>query len=257
MAKKKNTNRQPSTPEAKKQATVLTIVAIIAALVMILAANPWKTTSGTARQASSQSQSAETQRDGKDGSGKTKKTAKPSGTLTEQARTMFTGDVESIANEARDLLNAPEDSNVDSLSNLLYRHGRTDLAEATELYDAIGQQQDVETIRTLAREWWPKAMQAAVDARRDALSSNLDGAARAADRLDDSSLASTQDCSDLRGAYVTAKQLVDGSSTDYDALTRAQQNLTAAMSGCATNLSQSDMEKVFGEPQGSTQGKDE
>ena len=29
------------------------------------------------------------------------------------------------------------------------------------------------------------------------------------------------------------------------------------MSGCATNLSQSDMEKVFGEPQGSTQGKDE
>ena len=100
-------------------------------------------------------------------------------------------------------------------------------------------------------------MQAAVDARRDDLSSNLDGAARAADRLDDSSLASTQDCSDLRGAYVTAKQLVDGSSTDYDALTQAQQNLTAAMSGCATNLSQSDMEKVFGEPQGFTQGKDE
>lgn len=253
---KKNTTRQPSTPEAKKQAVILTIVAVIAVLVMVLAVNPWKTTSGATSHTSGQSQSSGTRQD-KRGESKQKKTVKPSGTLTEQAQSMFTGDAESIANEARDLLNAPEDSNVDSLSNLLYRHGQTDLAEATELYDAIGQQQDVETIRALAREWWPKAMRAAIDARRDDLSSNLAGAARAADRLDDNSLTSTKDCSGLRGAYETAKQLVDSSSTDYDALTQAQQKLTAAMSGCATNLSRSDMEKVFGEPQGSTKGKDE
>ena len=65
---------------------------------------------------------------------------------------MFTGDAEQISNDVRDLLNAPENSNVDTLSTLLYRHGRQDLAEATDLYDAIGKEEDDETIRSLARE---------------------------------------------------------------------------------------------------------
>ena len=78
----------------------------------------------------------------------------------------------------RDLLNAPENSNVDTLGNLLYRHNRQDLAEATDLYDAIGQQKDIDTIRSLAREWYPQAMQAGIEARRDDLSSGLDNTAR-------------------------------------------------------------------------------
>ena len=70
---------------------------------------------------------------------------------------MFIGDAEQIADDVRDLLNAPENSNVDTLGNLLYRHNRQDLAEATDLYDAIGQQKDIDTIRSLAREWYPQA----------------------------------------------------------------------------------------------------
>lgn len=91
---------------------------------------------------------------------------------------MFTGDAEQIADDVRDLLNAPENSNVDTLGNLLYRHNRQDLAEATDLYDAIGQQKDIDTIRSLAREWYPQAMQAGIEARRDDLSSGLDNTAR-------------------------------------------------------------------------------
>ena len=43
---------------------------------------------------------------------------------------------------------------------------------------------------------------------------------------------------------------MDSKSDDYDALTKAQQNLTTAMSGCATNLDPTNREKVFGQPQG-------
>ena len=39
-------------------------------------------------------------------------------------------------------------------------------------------------------------------------------------------------------------------SDDSDALTKAQQNLTTAMSGCATNLDPTEREIVFGQPQG-------
>lgn len=85
---------------------------------------------------------------------------------------MFTGDAEQIADDVRDLLNAPENSNVDTLGNLLYRHNRQDLAEATDLYDAIGQQKDIDTIRSLAREWYPQAMQAV--SRRDETTSRPD-----------------------------------------------------------------------------------
>ena len=107
-----------------------------------------------------------------------KKTTKPSGSLQQQAQSMFIGDAEQIADDVRDLLNAPENSNVDTLGNLLYRHNRQDLAEATDLYDAIGQQKDIDTIRSLAREWYPQAMQAGIEARRDDLLSGLDNTAR-------------------------------------------------------------------------------
>lgn len=147
-------------------------------------------------------------------------------------------------------MNAPENSNVDTLSTLLYRHGRQDLAEATDLYDAIGQQKDIDTIRTLAREWYPQAMRAAIEARHSDLSDGLDNTAKSVTTIQQDNLENTQGCGDIKNAYETAKQLVDSKSDDYDALTKAQQDLTTATSGCATNLDPKDLEKVFGQPQG-------
>ena len=63
-------------------------------------------------------------------------------------------------------------------------------------------------------------------------------------------LENMQGCGDIKNAYETAKRLVDSKSDDYDALTKVQQDLTAATSGCATNLDPKDLEKVFGQPQG-------
>lgn len=128
----KNKHRQASTPESKKQAAVWCAIAIIAITVMVLVANPWKQqTSATSTPQSSQSAQTRSHKQEQE-----KKTTKPSGTLQQQAQSMFTGDAEQIADDVRDLLNAPENSNVDTLGNLLYRHNRQDLAEATDLYDA-------------------------------------------------------------------------------------------------------------------------
>lgn len=240
----KNKHRQASTPESKKQAAIWCAIAIIAITVMVLIANPWKQQTSTPA-ATQSSQSTQTQ-----SHKQKKKKTKPSGSLQQQAQSMFTGDAEQIADDVRDLLNAPENSNVDTLSNLLYRHDRQDLAEATDLYDAIGQQKDIDTIRSLAREWYPQAMQAGIEARRDDLSSGLDNTAREVATIKQDNLSGTQGCGDLKAAYETARQLVDSKSDDYDALTKAQQNLTTAMSGCATNLDPTDREKVFGQPQG-------
>ena len=134
---------------------------------------------------------------------------------------MFTGDAEQIADDVRDLLNAPENSNVDTLGNLLYRHNRQDLAEATDLYDAIGQQKDIDTIRSLAREWYPQAMQAGIEARRDDLV-QLDNTARRVATIKQDDLSARKGCGDLKAAYETAarKRLVDSKSDDYDALTK-------------------------------------
>ena len=130
----KNKHRQASTPESKKQAAVWCAIAIIAITVMVLVANPWKQQTSTTSTPQS-SQSAQTRSHKQN---KKKKTTKPSGTLQQQAQSMFIGGAEQIADDVRDLLNAPENSNVDTLGNLLYRHNRQDLAEATDLYDAIG-----------------------------------------------------------------------------------------------------------------------
>lgn len=238
--------REPSTPESKRQAALLCVAAIIAAGAMILLANPWSQSAGTATQdAQTTSTGTATQDDTAD-----KDDTADTEDLSQQAQAMFTGDAEQIASDVRDLLNAPESSNVDTLSNLLYRHGRQDLAEASDLYDAIGRQDDIDTIRSLARAWYPQAMAAAIDARLEDISSGLDSTADSITVIDESDLAGTQGCGDLKAAYETARQLVDSSSRDYDALTGAQQELTGALSGCATNLSQSDLEKVFGQAQG-------
>lgn len=248
----KNKHRQASTPESKKQAAVWCAIAIIAITVMVLAANPWKQqTSATSTPQSSQS--AQTRSHKQD---KKKKTTKPSGSLQQQAQSMFIGDAEQIADDVRDLLNAPENSNVDTLGNLLYRHNRQDLAEATDLYDAIGQQKDIDTIRTLAQEWYPQAMQTAIEARRDDLSDGLDNIAGNVEKIQANNLTGTQGCRDMAGAYETARKLVDTKSADYDALTKAQQDLTAALSGCATNLTADDQAKVFGQPQGTLDDKE-
>jgi len=93
-------------------------------------------------------------------------------------------------------------------------------------------------------------MQAGIEARRDDLSSGLDNTAREVATIERDDLSGTQGCGDLKAAYETAKRLVDSKSDDYDALTKAQQNLTTAMSGCATNPDPTAREKVFGQPQG-------
>lgn len=241
--RKNKTPRDPSTPEAKRQAALLCAAAVIAAGAMVALANPWSrsdttTTSQTTQSAATDDDAqADTVENDADGT-------------RQRAEHLFDGDAEQIADDVRGLLNAPEASNVDTLSNLLYRHGRQDLAEADDLYDAIGRQDDIDTIRTLAREWYPQAMEAATDARLEDLSSGLDSTAASIDVIDASGLSGTQGCGDLKAAYETAKRLVDSTSRDYDALTSAQQDLTGALSGCATNLSQTDLEKVFGQAQG-------
>lgn len=239
--------RPASTPSQVRQARVWIIIAVIGVMLMVLAFNPWRSTGGTATGSASASSSATS-------SGHPSKKAR-NGTLEQQAATMFTGDAESIADEVRELLNAPEDSNVDTLSNLLYRHDHRDLAEASDLYDAIGSERPVERVRALARQWYPQAMRAAIDARLDDLESALSGAGRAADRLDRLGSADAS-CKSLRGAYETAKSLVNGKSQDYDALTKAQQDLTSATSGCAASLEGDQLTKVFGQAQGSTDGTD-
>lgn len=240
--------RPISTPSQVRQARVWIIIAIIGVLLMVLAFNPWRSTGGTATESTSASSSATSSEDSSKKMG--------NGTLEQQAATMFTGDAESIADEVRELLNAPEDSNVDTLSNLLYRHDHQDLAEANDLYDAIGSKRPVERIRALARQWYPQAMQAAIDARLDDLESALSSAGRAADRLDRLGSADAS-CKNLRGAYETAKSLVNGKSQDYDALTKAQQDLTSATSDCAAGLEGDQLTKVFGQVQGSTDDTDE
>lgn len=235
--RKNKTPRKPSTPEAKRQAALLCAAAIIAAGAMVVLANPWNRSDTEATSQTTQSTTTDTTRNDTDD-------------LRQRAEHLFNGDAEQIAEDVRDLLNAPESSNVDTLSNLLYRHGRQDLAEASDLYDAIGRQDDIDTIRSLAREWYPQAMEAAIAARLEDLSSGLDSTAASITVIDESDLAGTQGCGDLKTAYTAAKQLVDSTSRDYDALTAAQQDLTSALSGCATNLSPSDLEKVFGQAQG-------
>lgn len=238
--------RKSSTPESKKQAAVWCAIAIIAVTVMVAAMNPWHQPATTA-----QSEPAGQTQTHSPTKAERKTKNKPSGSLRQQAQAMFSAKTaEQIADSVRDLLNAPENSNVDTLGNLLYRHNRQDLAEATDLYDAIGQQKDIDTIRSLAREWYPQAMQAGIEARRDDLSSGLDNTAREVATIKQDDLSGTQGCGDLKAAYETAKRLVDSKSDDYDALTKAQQNLTTAMSGCATNLDPTNREKVFGRPQG-------
>lgn len=239
--------RPASTPSQVRQARVWIIIAVIGVLLMVLAFNPWRSTGGTATGSASASSSATS-------SGHPSKKVR-NGTLEQQAATMFTGDAESIADEVRELLNAPEDSNVDTLSNLLYRHDHQDLAEASDLYDAIGSERPVERVRALARQWYPQAMRAAIDARLDDLESALSGAGRAADRLDRLGSADAS-CKSLRSAYETAKSLVNGKSQDYDALTKAQRDLTSATSGCAASLEGDQLTKVFGQAQGSTDGTD-
>lgn len=236
--------REPSSPKAKKQAALLCCLAVVAAAVMLLLLNPFNGSGDSTDTDTATRQSQSTR------SEKKKATTKKTGTLERKAEGMFTGDAEQIADEARDLLNAPADSNVDTLSNLLYRHGEQDLAEATDLYDAIGSERDIKTIRRLARQWYPQAMRAAIEARRTDLSSGLDDLAREVKAIDANGLAGTEGCGDMKGAYRTAKKLVTGKSNDYDALTKAQQDLTAAVSGCATNLGSADQAKVFGQPQG-------
>lgn len=244
--------RKSSTPESKKQAAIWCAIAIIAVTVMIAAMNPWHQPATTAQSApTGQTQTHSPTKAER----KTKN--KPSGSLRQQAQATFSDKTaEQIADSVRDLLNAPENSNVDTLGNLLYRHNRQDLAEATELYDAIGQQKDIDTIRTLAQEWYPKAMQTAIEARRDDLSDGLDNIAGNVEKIQANNLTGTQGCRDMAGAYETARKLVDTKSADYDALTKAQQDLTAALSGCATNLTADDQAKVFGQPQGTLDDKE-
>ena len=250
MNKQKH-HRPASTPEQKRQAVKAAVAAVAALVVMLLLFNPWWHRAGDTQSASSPDTTASPSASG--GQSADDAESKKATGLEDKARGMFTGDAPAIANEVRDLLNAPEDSNVDSLSNLLYRHGHQDLAEASDVYDAIGREQPVDAIRGLAREWYPKAMRAAIDARTADIGSSLDGAKRAADgigKLDADGLA--QSCSSLSGAYERARKLVDGKSDDYDALTQAQQDLTSSMSGCATDLNETDRTSVFGQPQGST-----
>lgn len=88
----KNKHRQASTPESKKQAVVWCAIAIIAITVMVLVANPWKQqTSTTSMPQSSQSTQTRSHKQNKK-----KKTTKPSGTLQQQAQSMFTGDAEQM-----------------------------------------------------------------------------------------------------------------------------------------------------------------
>lgn len=250
MASKRNGRRRPSTRKERKQAIVWTAVAVLAVTAMVAIGNPWAADSTAPARSTAETSAARQGHDAKRG-----KTATKTGDdLDKQAAGMFTGDAYHIADEVRDLLNAPEDSNVDTLSNLLYRHGDKNLAEATELYDAIGSERDIATIRSLARKWYPKAMKAAIEDRREDLSSGLAGAQRAARSVERLGLTGTKGCGDLADAHSAAKRLIDSGSDDYDALTKAQQSITSAISGCASNLKGDDLTRVFGQPQGTTDG---
>lgn len=249
MAAKRNGRRRPSTRAERRQAIVWTVVAVLAVTAMVALANPWGSSTSTPARSTSTSSAATHGHGGK----KAKTTAKTGDELEKQAASMFDGDAEHIADEVRDLLNAPENSNVDTLSNLLYRHGEKDLAEATQLYDAIGSQRDTATIRSLAREWYPKAMRAAIEARRQDLSGGLPSLNRSAKTVERLGLQGTKGCGDLASAHSAAKELIDGKSDDYDALTKAQQSVTSAMSECASNLDGDNLTRVFGQPQGTTE----
>lgn len=166
----------------------------------------------------------------------------------------FDGDAAAVAEQVRALLNSPADLPVDTLSALLYRHGDVELAEARDVFDAIGRMEDDDTVRALARTWYEDAMAAGAAARLEDLSSGLDGALEAARLVGDLGLDDVDGCSSLADAADGASRLVAEGSGDYGELTDAQAALTSALGGCAAGLDAEDRTAVFGEPQGVLEG---
>lgn len=237
--------RKASTPKERRTALIWCAAAITVSLVMILALNPFRHTAtptpagttGTGATAASPS------------AGTGSPAVSPSATTGDG---MFTGDAETIADQVRALLNAPDASGIDSMSTLLYRHGHKDLAEASDVYDAIGSERDDATVRRLARAWYAQALPAAAKARLSDLSDSMTGARQAASQIDKLGLSGTDGCKAIPQATRTAGTLTKAKSGDYQALTDAQQALTDAESTCAANLDATQLAKVFGTPQGTT-----
>lgn len=236
--------RKASTPKERRTALIWCAAAIIVSLVMILALNPFRRTA-TPTPAASTGTSASSTPSPSAGT----PAASPSATAGDG---MFTGDAEAVADQVRALLNAPDGAGIDSMSTLLYRHGHKDLAEASDVYDAIGSQRDDATIRRLARAWYAQALPAAAKARLADLSDSMTGARQAASQIDKLGLSDTDGCKAIPQATRTAGTLTKAKSDDYQALTDAQQALTDAESTCAANLDATQLAKVFGTPQGTT-----
>lgn len=238
--------RKASTSKERRAALIWCAAAITVSLVMILALNPFRHTA-TPTPAGTTDTGASATASPSAGTGAP--AASPSATTGDG---MFTGDAETIADQVRALLNAPDASGIDSMSTLLYRHGHKDLAEASDVYDAIGSQRDDATVRRLARTWYAQALPAAAKARLADLSDSMTGARQAASQIDKLGLSDTDGCKAIPQATRTAGTLTKAKSDDYQALTDAQQALTDAESTCAANLDATQLAKVFGTPQGTT-----
>lgn len=224
----------------KAQAGTLVVLAVLAVLAMVML-NPLHPlvsapSDGSAGVSSASPTQGDARTDADDGSSDSKASD------SRAADDVFDGDAEDIADKVRALLNSPSGGNIDTLGQLLIRHGDQSLGDASDVFAAVGRQEPADTVRPLAEAWYGKAVQAAAGYRRADLRSMLPNTEAAVGRLPSPM---PSGCAGMGSAVQAARAAADDTSASYDALTDAQQGLTKAVVSCTSALDADQIGQVF------------
>ena len=162
--------------------------------------------------------------------------------------TLFQGDAQAIGGQVRDMLDSPSALGTDTLSTLLYRHGRKDLADASGVFDAIGREEPVGRIRQEAVDWHRSAMDAGAAFRLADLEAMVPGARKAARYLKGLDTV-PRDCGTLDREAGEAERLTRRKGVGYDALTERTVSLNQAVILCSGALTEDQRDHAFGDSQ--------
>ncbi|WP_033891830.1 hypothetical protein [Bifidobacterium saguini] len=221
----------------RQQAGLLVCLAVVSVLLMMVF-NPFhpfvSDAAGQSEEKATRSVSGDR---GSDSSGGKTTTGSAAG-----SDSMFSGDTEAIAGQVRSILNSPDDGSIDPFGQLLIRYGDADLGNASSVFEAVGRQEKPSTVRPLAESWYGSALGKATEYRRSDLESGLPGARTALSRLGSPV---PSGCSDLESAVDAASKTAADTTSDYESLTKAQQDLTKAVSSCASKLDPDRLADVF------------